>query len=422
MFTLMASCAGAVEYVDPLPDIYWTRYWDTGGPYTTSAEACKAPYGGMSEFTVSQYSVESTQQTVKALAVLTPTIITYGVNQPGTLIYAYCVWDMLYYPSGPRIDSRLDKDYPIASIKKCPIPTFYPSIPYSFDWWTDRCSRVSLNKLTITLSGGTEVEPSRGSDIKTLPIIATVKDQSTGQPPTSPVTVTVSLKVEDPKSGGHDHGDSATRPRGGIAEVETCASDDKCWTSPQPTDVNGQVVFNFNAPEASGTYTISAKCNGCSNTATKPVDVKVDDLWPIPASVYYTLTEDGSSKVIGSTTEHSSNHYLASAASMRLWKLSADYYNYQVLKGVKKPTLLHLNDACLKWGGVFDLDADWDEPHKEHRRGTVIDVRANSNPGAIPASDFDFFKQMAKLLRIDPHFEGGSANQHFHLRLLNRPE
>ena len=196
------------------------------------------------------------------------------------------------------------------------------------------CERDVPDTLTITLSGGTEVEPSKGSDIKTLPIIATVIDQSTKKPPTNQVKVHVSLTV-DPKTGGHDHGDS-TRPRGGIAEVETCATDSECWPGPQSTgskgmtDGNGQVVFNFNAPEASGTHTISATCDGCSNTATKPVDVKVSDLWPIPGSVYYALTEDGSSKVIGSTTNHTSNHYLTTAASMKLWRLAADFYNDQI--------------------------------------------------------------------------------------------
>jgi hypothetical protein len=136
------------------------------------------------------------------------------------------------------------------------------------------------------------------------------------------------------------------------------------------------------------------------------------------------LIEDGSTKVIGSTTEHKGNHnhHLTNAAALIIWRLAADYYNNQVLNGVTSPTLLHLNDASLKWGGVFDIDADWVPEHKEHRRGTVVDVRANSSPGAIPEADFDAFKKMAKKLRIDPHFEGGSANQHFHLRLMNRPE
>jgi hypothetical protein len=287
---------------------------------------------------------------------------------------------------------------------------------------TDNVYTLNCSTLTITLSGGTEVEPSDDSTTSTLPIIASVIDQSTRQPPTNPVKVHVSLTV-DPKTGGHDHGNS-DRPRGGVADVETCASDSECWTSPQPTDGNGQVVFNFNAPEASGTHTITAACDGCSNTATKPVDVKVDDLWPISVSTYYALTEDGSSKIIGSTTEHSSNHYISSEAQQKLWTLAMDFYNYQLRSGVTKPTLLHLNDASLKWGGLFDKDGDWVPEHKEHRRGSVIDVRANSTSGAIPPELFKKYIELAKKSGIDPHLEyiGDPINQHFHTRLLNRKE
>ncbi len=268
-----------------------------------------------------------------------------------------------------------------------------------------------LKNLTISLSGGTEVEPSNGPTINTLPFIATVK-QSDGHPPTNPVDVKISLRV-DSTSGGHDHGTS-DRPRGGIADLEKCSSDDVCKT--MQTDGNGQAVFNFNPTEASGTHTISVTCEGCGNTDSKSVDVKVKDLWPIAASTYYTF--------IGSTTEHSSNHYVASAAQQKLWKLAQNFYDYQVLKGVPQPVLLHLNDASLKWGGLFDKDGDWDVPHKEHRRGTVVDVRANTSPGAIPPEYFDAYMDMANKLGIDPHPEriGDPVNQHFHTRLLNRKE
>lgn len=192
------------------------------------------------------------------------------------------------------------------------------------------------------------------------------------------------------------------------------------------TSSDGTAQFTFNAPQASGTHSFTATCvsPACTNSASGNIDVKVDGLWPIPASAYYSLTEDGSSKVIGSTTDHPSNHYLHSVASMQLWQLAGDYYNYQIQNGVATPTLLHLNDASLKWGGVFDLDADWVPDHKEHRRGTVIDVRANSNSGAIPPELFKKFIEMATRLGIDPHLEyiGDTVNQHFHVRLLNRKE
>ncbi|MFZ2161174.1 MAG: hypothetical protein WAW02_03045 [Sideroxyarcus sp.] len=262
---------------------------------------------------------------------------------------------------------------------------------------------VSPHTLTITLSGGTEVEPTNGSDKKFLPIIATVLDQSTQKPSTNPVKVHVSLKVEDPKSGGHDHGDS-TRPRGGIAEVGTCASDAECWPGPQSTagkgmtDGNGQVVFNFNAPVASGTHTITATCDGCSSSSPpKTVEVKVPDLIKIQSTpLLYTL--------IGAIEgKHTDNHYLTSSALDIIWGIAADYHIDRTFwrpgaRGIKRlvpPPPLGFNDASLIWGGKFDLSGEWKGNHYEHHKGTAIDIRANGEAGAVPETLFNSFVKLA---------------------------
>ena len=311
------------------------------------------------------------------------------------------------------------------TVAVCPSTTA-PSQPYIFYTQSKMCERVISDKYTITLSGGTEVEPSNGSNKITLAITATVKDQSTGQKPATPVKVRISLKV-DSKSGGHDHDDN-TRPRGGIAEVETCPSDAECWPSPQSTgegmtDGNGQVVFNFNAPEASGTHTITATCDGCGNPATKSVNVKVDGLELIPSATFYTF--------IGETDKHSGNHYLTPEAASILWRVAVAYQVEQQFKlqdpvtgkFTVNPPVLHINDASLEWGGLFDVYGKWASPHVEHRRGTVVDIRANSLPTAIPAGNLKKFKRLATYYEADAFLETPSADlRHFHLRLLNRKE
>lgn len=271
----------------------------------------------------------------------------------------------------------------------CPVPIVNPTVPYflagsSIDpRYLVMCFRPAQQRLTVTLSGGTEVEPSNGSNNKTLPITATVIDQNTGQAPTNPVQVHISLKV-DPTSGGHDHGDS-NRPRGGIADVEKCESDGECWSNPT---VNGVLEFNFNAPEASGTHTITATCDGCSNIATEEVKVKVDGLEPIQDSSFYTF--------IGKTDKHSDNHYLTPEAASVLWRIAVSYQIEQRFKltdpVTKKrtitPPVLHVNDASLKWGGRFDVNGNWKAPHAEHMCGTEVDLRANGNTGAISPNNF----------------------------------
>lgn len=320
---------------------------------------------------------------------------------------------------GPFPNNNNMNFFDVEGVWSCPDPTIDPSSPYIIHDFkfvdastptTASCSRVAKNSLTLTLSGGTEVEPSNGSDKKFLPIIATVIDQSTNQPPTNPVKVHVSLKVEDLKSGGHDHGDS-TRPRGGIAEVKTCASDGECWPGPQSTngkgmtDGNGQVVFNFNAPEASGKYTITAICDGCSSSsAPKTVEVKVDGLETIPNSTFY--------KFIGDTDKHTKNHYLMPEAATVLRNIAISYLiedKFWQLKKARRgrtgqytytpPSVLNVNDASLIWGGKFDIHGKWNGDHQAHKRGIVVDIRANQiniNNGAIPLQSFTNFQKLAK--------------------------
>ena len=232
------------------------------------------------------------------------------------------------------------------------------------------------NALTITLQGGSTTEPGTN-----LGFVATVTNQDK-QPPANPVKVKISLTV-DPKSGGHDHGTS-DRPRGGI-EGTKCVADDKCWEG--LTD-NGVVNFKFNPTDASGTHTILATCEGCSNTATKSVDVKVEGLETIPSSSFYSF--------IGDTDNHSDNHYLTPDAATVLWRIAVSYQMEQRFKladpVTKKhtvtPPVLRVNDASLKWGGRFDAYGNWKAPHAEHMRGTVVDLRANGEIGAISPSNF----------------------------------
>lgn len=266
-----------------------------------------------------------------------------------------------------------------------------------------RTSCVPVN-LKIKLEGGTTIEPR-----KSLPFIATVTNQY-NQPPTNPVTVNVSLKV-DSTSGGHDHG-GGTRPRGGIANVETCSSDATCWSETSPAN-NGVVVFNFNAPEASGTHTVTATCDECVNSPqTAEVNVKVDGVEPIPAFPYYALEEadsshPGQTKVVGETDLHGNNHNLMPAAAQVLMRIAVNYHfdpRFRVLDWQTNtkvpPPLLHVNDASLEWGGKFDIKGTWTGAHEEHRRGTSVDLRANEKVGAIPPELFDKFEE--RLMEIIP--------------------
>jgi len=93
-----------------------------------------------------------------------------------------------------------------------------------------------------------------------------------------------------------------------------------------------------------------------------------------------------------------------------------------------------LNDASLVWGGKFDVFGNWRGEHHNHKRGVVIDIRANQDPTAIPQARFDDFERFAKANKAfaDLHcaFSGPyvcpaclldtGPKRHFHVRLLGK--
>ncbi|MFH0934038.1 MAG: hypothetical protein V1879_02430, partial [Pseudomonadota bacterium] len=145
------------------------------------------------------------------------------------------------------------------------VPVNYPTTCTCNEGYAPDSTGTSCvnENLTITLTGGTTIEPG-----KDLSLTVTVINKNDNQPPKNPVPVKISLKV-DPKSGGHDHGDG-TRPRGGINN-EDCKTDDTCKTLSIGRE--GSATITFKAPAAAGTHTVTATCDKCSNG---PQEVKVD--------------------------------------------------------------------------------------------------------------------------------------------------
>lgn len=388
-----------VESVAPIPPIIW---WADAWPanevsYASVAEACSA------------YHLSRTN------------ILTVKYNQPGTFSYVSCIGSSHIGTSGTNVGL-------IFSYMNCPAPSSYTYRPYWLNWESGMCERTLPDTFTITLSGGNEVEPSKASAINTLPIIATVIDRSTNQPPTNQVNVRINLKVAT-TSGGHNHGDN-TRPRGGIATVNTCPSDGTCWSNPT---INGAVAFNFNAPEAAGIHTITATCDGCANTVTKQVDVKVTGLEPMAGSILYA-------KIMpNADTNHPNTNYLTTEAMARLADMGLQYSVTGLIDfGMVLPPL-QINDASLKWGGILDCfltcinSEPWGPSHEEHRKGTVVDIRANGGTGSIPTSakmteNFIALTRKAILSKYPESTvtiaaaHGKGTGRHFHVRLLGRKE
>jgi hypothetical protein len=285
----------------------------------------------------------------------------------------------------------------------CPTPRNNPNPPYTYVAADQLCERPMRGTYTLTLT------PSQATieTGKSYTFTATVTNQDGGVP-SQPIPVSVKVDV-DPTSGGHDHGEAyAKRDKGAIS----------------PTGGANLLNITFTSTEVSGTHIITATCDLCTNgPQTAKADVKVDGLEIIPSSPFYVF--------IGETDKHTDNHYLTREAAAVLWRIAVSYQVEQQFKlqdpATGKftviPPVLHLNDASLKWGGLFDIPGKWMNPHAEHRRGTVVDVRANNLDTAIPSQNFKEFESLAADFGADAHFESPSIERrHVHLRLLGREE
>ena len=329
------------------------------------------------------------------------------------------------------VDQTRDPVTNVCTTPACPPNTAGQCVP-------DEQFTLSLHNL------GGEVEPSgtaAGAGNSNRTAFARVVNAQTNAPkPVVQVRITVDVNAN---SGGHDHHD-ANRPKGKLfstANQPQCSYPDAA--QPHiivcPTDGNGSAYFTFTAPQPSGTHSFTAACvsPACTNTTTGNVEVKVAGLVPLSSSsrVY---------KLVGVTNTHALNQYLTPAALDIARKL-AIRYNAQF----PASPLLRYNDASLPYGGVFDIctgkettpgcsqgaiphcqlqangtyTCSWSKPHKEHRRGTVVDIRANNDTAtAIPVANDDGFWDLATDLGANPgdapHSPNSPTNRHWHVRLL----
>jgi len=243
----------------------------------------------------------------------------------------------------------------------------------------------------------------------TINLIARVYDQSNQPAPN------VSVRIEAtsiPNSGGHQHPD-AQRPKGkfnGNSQNPPVVNG--------TTDASGGFSFTYTAPDVSGDYKLTASCNNCTQEGTDQIWVGIKDLVPLPNDSAYVLLPNPD-------YFHPENHFLTMDAESRLLEL-ADLYR----QTFPSEPRLHLNDASLERGGLFDFGAKdgapWKPGHKTHRFGAEIDIRANpqvQKATAIPEQNFEQFEEYVARVRgtLCPETGvayAGMSKQHYHVCLM----
>ena len=180
------------------------------------------------------------------------------------------------------------------------------------------------------------------------------------------------------------------------------------------TGSNGFTFQSSRRPTVAGDHKIKATCTDitCSLQGPDTVWVGIKELIPLPnASTLRATSEPGPQTILD-------NHYMAYGASIKLMQL-ADLYR----RRFPGDPLLHVNDASLERGGLFDIDSNWS--HKQPRDINCIAVarkwisaqtRTSIPKDAIPVRNFEKFEETALEVggEAEIHSPGGS-NQHYHV-------
>lgn len=282
-------------------------------------------------------------------------------------------------------------------------------------WNFPQCKQNYIVKLSplagVAESGTTLVSVESGKTTENL--VARVYDQSGLMVPNAKVKLDLTAQAN---SGGHLH--NVNRPKGTLSSGTMTGE-----TITGNTSTNG-FVFTFKAPAPAGDHKITAICTdgkNCKQEGADTVWVGVKDLYQIPpVDLLYHLIEPNRDQY------HPNNHYLTSPAITILRALAGDYRQM-----FPSAPVLYLNDASLERGGYFDIERKWNTgDHKEHRRGTVIDIRANREVGAIPEANFEHFEDIALKLgakaaqhcKKDAQGQCVDSTRHYHVRLFGRQE
>lgn len=223
------------------------------------------------------------------------------------------------------------------------------SVSASMNYYGNTANTVSPSQMSIAIWKPTSVTPSvfgvtPGSSMSVSVSVTPSATHFHGQ---APITVT---STGFNNSGGHAHPHSNGLPAG------TC-------TVPVGTQA-GSADCTYTATAVSQIETLRATaCN--VTTGGNSIIVWVSGFTFLLSSQDYDL--------IGETASHPSNHYLTPSAKSALLSAIEQYNNDPLTSNT-----VAINDCSLVWGGLFDIFANWQPKHDNHRLGTNADFRVSN--------------------------------------------
>jgi hypothetical protein len=278
----------------------------------------------------------------------------------------------------------------------------------SIDNIYDQSAIIKLSPLTGSPESGTtlaSIEPG-----KTTNLIARVYDRNAQLVP----NVNVRLEVDAvAASGGHPEQHHPNRPKGLLSNgIQAAIMVDG------NTGADG-FRFTFLAPAPAGDHKMKATCTDRACTPEGPDTVWVGVCPTCSPKGLVPLTPSGSYELVGFTPSHPANSHNLKPAVSAWGRALANIYRSRF----PQDPVLHLNDASLERGGLFDssahLGSPWRPPHLTHREGTDIDIRWNPTKHpttSIPDRNTEIFEFYVKNLGGKPvPAYRETDNQHYHV-------
>ena len=222
------------------------------------------------------------------------------------------------------------------------------------------------------------------------------------------ISIELEVSVKS-NSGGHQHDDVARHTdHAGVLSGTPVSQNTVSGITGDEANPYG---FTFTAPAPAGDHKIRASC-----TSVNCTQIGRRDLWAGVEGLETLSSGSANYTLIGSTSTHPNNHYVTKTNKYKAVILASLYKSE-----FPSNPVLHYNDGSLERGGVFDFNSakTWAPPHKTHREGNDLDVRANPevNPQtAIPKENFFEFVDLVAVVGASASIHNADTNnQHFHI-------
>ena len=256
----------------------------------------------------------------------------------------------------------------------------------------------SGNILWPTLRDTIEGNPDNRNQIVFLIVVTNRGEPLAGFP--------INLKVAPiDSSGGHDH--TNNRPEGILSNENGV------------TDENGFIAVSYTAPIVVGKDKIIAFSPADSAIIqSAEVSIRVPELQELePGSTYelvgapqnYSSTNDPC-RTSPPASLHSSNHFGSSALVKVIQNIAAVFDSLH--PGIK----LRINDMSLENGGLFDVNNNWNIPHKSHRIGTNADIGFRAINSDSECTDINL-RRLRRVIQSEIRREPLRETNHFHITI-----